>query len=169
MIVLTYASDLLIAILFFLSFYMKVTNLHQLPLEINSYQVIPYYYAKIAAYLLLITEGGIFLLYITGLAFVMKELLLIVLLLVFIALILRKRKQQGNLECGCFGKADSLNKYPLQRNMILLVIVIAKLFLPIRMFSLEESITFIFFITGMVMIYDILTDVVRLREINKGV
>ncbi|MFB0828405.1 MauE/DoxX family redox-associated membrane protein [Brevibacillus laterosporus] len=166
MTVLSYVIDMIIAVVFFLSFYMKVYHFHDLRLQIHSYQIIPYQLTAISACLLLISEISIFLLFVIGIAYIWKEILVILMLSSFILFIKRKRKISEAADCGCFGKVDSLNKYPIIRNLILIALLIGKLFLPTRIFSLDESIVSGAMIVCFVIAYDIWSEAKQVRELT---
>ncbi|MED1666979.1 MauE/DoxX family redox-associated membrane protein [Brevibacillus laterosporus] len=167
MAVLAYIIDMIIAVIFFLSFYMKVNHFHDLKLQINSYQIVPYQLTTLSACLLLTSEMSIFLLFAVGSAYIWKEIFVILMLSLFILFIIRKRKISETADCGCFGKVQSLNKFPVIRNISLIILLVGKMFLPARVFSLADSIAYGVMIVCIVIAYDIWSEAKQVRELTK--
>ncbi|EFM10893.1 hypothetical protein PaecuDRAFT_2143 [Paenibacillus curdlanolyticus YK9] len=117
--------DVLIALIFLISFNMKQKNTKNL-----QYEVVSYYngFKAIAgqlAYLLLGAELLIVVLFWMPYLVIAKALLSIGMLLVFSYVTYRKRKEKGQATCTCFGDASWLNKAPLTRNAAFIVIIMA--------------------------------------------
>lgn len=138
MIVISFLIDVSFAFLFFYSFLSKV-NSPYLQSEIYSYVKLPYRLLSLSAILLLFMELFIAISFAANWIPVYKEISVMAVLLVFMVLSMNKQKK-GNGSCACFGNLTILNKFPLFRNSLFLMLLFIKLLLPQRMPSLHELI-----------------------------
>jgi hypothetical protein len=120
----TIGLNLFMAILFFLPFSLKIRNIDSLKAEIYAYEVLPKGLLFPAVFLVLTAEGLLFLLFSTGLMHGWKEGLGIGLLMVFTILTWRKNKRTGKQTCACYGNIGFFNRYPVQRNLIMIALLV---------------------------------------------
>lgn len=119
-----------ISLVFFISASMKLRDLHSVVLEINNILRLnksKYSFLLIITYLLIILEFSIAVLYtITNTK--MVEYVVLVLMIFFSFYIIIKRTFNNQYTCSCFGNISILNKYPLQRNIILISLILINIF-----------------------------------------
>ncbi|REK71908.1 hypothetical protein DX130_19575 [Paenibacillus paeoniae] len=127
--------DTLLAAMFFLAAFSKLgSSFADFRLSIASYRVLPKQLLTFAAGSVLFMELALFLLYGSGLWFVWKDSLAVLLFAGFTIMLLRKRRIQENEDtsCSCFGQIEALNKYPVIRNVILMLLAGGRMALPER-------------------------------------
>ncbi|WP_374701645.1 MauE/DoxX family redox-associated membrane protein [Paenibacillus tyrfis] len=122
--------DILIASIFFFSFYSKVSQLTEFKAEIFSYKIIPVYFVGLAAMIVLFLELYIFLAYTFSYPSMTKELIVLTTLSLFSVLMWFKNRKSSSIVCGCFGKVRMLNKFPFRRNFLLLGVITLRPTLP---------------------------------------
>ncbi|MEK5640212.1 MULTISPECIES: MauE/DoxX family redox-associated membrane protein [Paenibacillus] len=116
--------DLVISVLFFLPFYMKLRSFEGLKVEIYSYGVLPAFLLPLAAITVLVVEFLLFLFFATGWADGWKHLMGIGMLAAFTWLTWRKKKNTGVGTCACFGNIGFLNRFPIYRNFALMIFLL---------------------------------------------
>ncbi|WP_405081977.1 MauE/DoxX family redox-associated membrane protein [Paenibacillus chitinolyticus] len=125
-----YLLRVVLAQFFLLAFIMKVRSLHNFRLEISSYNVIPSYLIAIASYLIIFVEIGIIISFVFDLFSFWKQIVCLFMLVIFNLLTWKKNKETKKSACSCFGNLSFLNRYPIRRNIVLLIITFATLFFP---------------------------------------
>ncbi|WP_197937713.1 MauE/DoxX family redox-associated membrane protein [Paenibacillus sp. GSMTC-2017] len=132
-----FVMDIIIAALFFIAFYSKANMFRDLELSVQSYRIIPVNWIRPASIGLLLSELLLFLTFASGLALYYKEICAIVLLLLFNFIVIRKRRldRDNNSSCSCFGSISFLNRYPLSRNTIFIVLCAVKCIVPTHSIS----------------------------------
>lgn len=116
--------NLLFSILFFMAFSSKVVNITNFSIEIYSYRIISFKQAQYAAPLVLAIELILSLLFLTQWLVEITTISTIFLLSFFTIFLLKKRLISEKKSCSCFGDNKLLNRYPLTRNLILIVLLI---------------------------------------------
>ncbi|GEM_PF-3097750 len=131
MIYVSFVIHLIMIAIFSLSFFTKLSAFDDFKLHIHSYKFVPQSFVTFTASMVLIIE----ILLVIG--FAIGEVLLtntvtIVLLAAFSVIL---KWKQENAECNCFGNVSWLNRLPLMRNAILLLLVITDMFIHSREFK----------------------------------
>jgi len=117
------------AAIFFISFFGKVKNMQDSILMVKSYGVVPARLLKASTIALVMIECLLAVLFILGVYRWVRDVITIVLLLFFILIILiKRRKQEGSKSCSCIGEVAFINKYPVTRNIIFIVLLLTDLF-----------------------------------------
>lgn len=131
--------NIIISAVFFSSFYMKAKSPTLLRCEVYSYHVIADKYIKKISSLFLLIELALAIVFALNLFQSFKNITCILLLVFFCLLILKKQKAEGKAvrSCSCFGEMKLLNKYPLIRNCILILILNLQFILPNPNYSLS--------------------------------
>ncbi|MFF2889351.1 MauE/DoxX family redox-associated membrane protein [Paenibacillus sp. NPDC057967] len=132
---LAYLTDMLLAGMFFLAAFSKLgSSFADFRLSITSYRVLPRSFLTPAAGIVLAAELGLVVLYGFGLLPIWRDLLAVLLFAGFTIMLFRKRRLQESEDtsCSCFGKIEVLNKYPVMRNVVLMLLAGGRLALPDR-------------------------------------
>ncbi|WP_412102517.1 MauE/DoxX family redox-associated membrane protein [Paenibacillus alvei] len=125
-----YFSSVIVALFFFLSWIMKISSLLNLKLEIMNYNIVPIKLIPITSYFVLILELGIVIFLIFDLLFFYIHIFCIIVLLVFSYLTWRRNEENKERACSCFGNITILNRFPITRNFLLVVLVLISLLSP---------------------------------------
>lgn len=120
--------NILLAILFFLSFYFKLLDFKNFKYSIMSYKIVPLSLVSLSAVIVLAIELLLVISFTVHLFILWANIIGLLLLLFFNLLLLFKRNQQQANTCTCFGKLDFLNKNPLIRNTIFIFLIVINLF-----------------------------------------
>lgn len=116
--------DILIFLTFFLSFYSKVQNVIGFGVEIASYRIFNFQSSRFFAYLVLFAELSLLICYWLDRFQFIRSVTVISLLILFSLFALHKKRKLKVNTCSCFGDIDFLNKYPVLRNMVLIILVV---------------------------------------------
>ncbi|WP_409193941.1 MauE/DoxX family redox-associated membrane protein [Bacillus cereus] len=149
--------DLIIAFIFFASFYMKIYSIQDLKCDLILYDIFPVKHIWLVSYMTLILEFCIFNMFAFNMFYPFKEIGTIILMAFFIVLILRK-KQLYKLEktsCSCFGKMRFMNKAPTVRNSLIITLLIVKTLLPSPSRTAEMSMILVLLSIYIVLFYNI--------------
>lgn len=127
LIILSLIINISFSSLFLLSIVGKLTNLKDTRLMVLSYGVLPQRFAYAAVTLLLVAECALLLLFVADEWKLARDIAAIGTLFIFSIAIVNKRKSNNrdSAGCACIGSVDTLNKYPLTRNALLIVILLA--------------------------------------------
>ncbi|MEC0231975.1 MauE/DoxX family redox-associated membrane protein [Paenibacillus alba] len=126
---LAYVLDMVMAILFFMPFYMKLLRFPNFRMEIYAYGILPRSLITLTAIVVAALEFILFLAFTSGLFDVWKELAAALLLGLFALFTWRKIRMTGIEACACYGEIAFLNRYPVQRNLILIGLLTLGMFL----------------------------------------
>lgn len=125
--------DLFISVLFFTSFYSKIGKVEGFQYEIYSYRVVrSMKLTQWASYCVLAMECALFLCFATGLLDGIKEVTCILIMIGFSIFTIRKRKITGVTTCACFGEMKWLNRFPISRNVFIILVLLLDLFVTRR-------------------------------------
>ncbi|WP_353938258.1 MauE/DoxX family redox-associated membrane protein [Bacillus cereus] len=151
--------DLIIAFIFFASFYMKSYSIHGLKCDLILYDIFPSKYTLFFSYIVLISEFFIFIMFILNVFYPYKELGTIALMICFILLILRKKYlyKLEKTSCSCFGKMQFMNKSPIVRNSIIILLLLIKIMLPLPSRTLEMSLFLGLVSVSIVLLYNLIS------------
>ncbi|ADM68053.1 hypothetical protein GMA19_00168 [Paenibacillus polymyxa E681] len=120
--------DMIIAVLFFTSFYAKIGEIEGFKYEIYSYQVVRSMgLVQLAVYAVLAAECVLFISFAAGILDGFKEWACILLMLFFSVFTIRKRMRTGVTTCACFGEMKWLNRTPIMRNIAIILILLVDL------------------------------------------
>ncbi len=147
--------DIILASVFFYSFYTKSKHFTQFKIETFSYNVLPVYLVSSASLFVLLVEFIIFLAFSISYPSRIKAFILLFLMMIFTVLIWIKRKRLGSTSCGCFGKADVLNNHPFIRNISLMGLSVLECFLPFYHSTFIQSLFTSIGIISLVLFFDI--------------
>lgn len=136
----SFLIDWTMVIIFSLSFFSKLFTFDNFILHIQSYKILPRKWASFSAALILIIEICLVIGFAVG-DFVLTNILTILLLVAF-SIILTRKKELG--ECNCFGDISWLNRLPLLRNAILILLLAIDVFIHTRELFFRNDIVFIF-------------------------
>lgn len=124
----TMVIDCLFATIFFISFIGKIKNMKDSILMVQSYGVVPFGLLKASTYLLVLFELLLAILFAAGVVREVRDVMTILLLIFFISVILIKRRsREDSNTCSCIGEVEFINKYPVTRNIILMLMLLADL------------------------------------------
>ncbi|RJE86265.1 hypothetical protein D3P07_19525 [Paenibacillus sp. 1011MAR3C5] len=171
--VLAYGTDMLLAAMFFLAAFSKLGAFFaDFRLSIAAYRVLPRQLLSLAAGSVLAAEFALCLLYGFGLLHVWKDLFAVLLFAGFTIMLFRKRRLQesDDTSCSCFGKIEVLNKYPVVRNVILMLLAGGRMALPDRvpadMDAAVLSLTGLTIIVSGTMLWELYSSLKRSKEIT---
>ncbi len=162
----TLVINLTIYFVFISSFYMKIQSIFSTQCDIFSYNFFKNrYLIKLSSYLLLITEIAISFSFALNLFGFIKNIFCITLLIFFCIILLKKRKQEKNTKtsCKCFGDMEFMNKYPLFRNIALLVLLFIQFFLPEYNLTFKLDIVLILIIFIIIIFYNLLVQIKKVK------
>ncbi len=108
---------------------MKLQSIQGFRVEIYAYKVLPAAFLTWAAAAILIMECWLFICFATGLAEGWKHILGITLLTCFTWLTWNKKRKTGIEACACFGNIGFLNRFPIYRNIMLIILLLIDFFL----------------------------------------
>lgn len=170
---LAYLTDMLLAAMFFLAAFSKLgSSFADFRLSIASYRVLPRQVLTLAAGGVLAAEFALFLLYGFGFLHIWKDLFAVLLFAGFTLMLFRKRRLQesDDTSCSCFGKIEVLNKYPVLRNIILMLLAGGRIALPDRapadMDAAVIALTGITVVAGGIMLWELYSSLKRNKEIS---
>lgn len=170
---LAFLTDMLLAAMFFLAAFSKLgSSFADFRLSIASYRVLPRQLLTLAAGGVLAAEFALFLLYSFGLLHIWKDVFAVLLFAGFTLMLFRKRRLQESdaTSCSCFGKIEVLNKYPVLRNIILMLLAGGRIALPDRapadMDAAVTALTGITIIAGGTMLWELYSSLKRNKEIS---
>lgn len=124
-----YVLDMTISVLFFLPFYIKALRFRNFRIELYSYGILPRSLVPAAAFAVLSLECVLFITFACGLFEGWKEPAAIILLGAFAFFSWRKTKLTGVDACACYGDIAFLNRSPVYRNAILIVLLAVNMLL----------------------------------------
>ncbi|MGN4128226.1 MauE/DoxX family redox-associated membrane protein [Lysinibacillus sphaericus] len=122
-----YTINIILGSLFLLAFYAKIINIKDFNLEIIDYKVVPRRLAPIAAVCVLSLELGLFFSFTLSKYYFLSNsvaICLLTLFTIFTYLKNQSKKDNSLKTCTCFGNVKFLNKYPIQRNLFLIIVII---------------------------------------------
>ncbi|UHA75187.1 MauE/DoxX family redox-associated membrane protein [Paenibacillus sp. 481] len=157
----------IIAFIFALSLFSKLSDYDSFFQEVESLEIIPHKLIALSVYSLLIFELFLVVSYVLDLFSVWRELFTITLLLFFIIILLRKTKTKNQTTCSCFGNDNFLNKYPIQRNLILILICILNMNIVSFQFQWSHSIFLFFSILLFLVLFDIWNTIKKIKVMGK--
>ncbi|WP_341476451.1 MauE/DoxX family redox-associated membrane protein [Bacillus cereus] len=157
--ILSSCIDLSLAFIFFASFYMKSYSIHGLKCDLILYNILPLKSILFFSYMVLILEFCIFIMFVLNIYYPYKELGTIALMIGFILLILRKKYlyKLEKTSCSCFGKMQFMNRSPIVRNSIIVILLIIKVLLPFSFRILEISLFLGLLIVYTVLLYNLIS------------
>lgn len=118
-------NNAFLELIFILSFYSKIKNVKSFSYDVLSYEVTPKRLVSVSVMIILLLEFFLFIAYAYNLFYPYKEFITLLVLLFFSTIVLIKRKKKGDTSsCSCFGNLSLLNKFPLIRNILLIVYVL---------------------------------------------
>ncbi|MGZ9586634.1 MauE/DoxX family redox-associated membrane protein [Paenibacillus marinisediminis] len=135
-----YSINLLIALLFSLSFISKIKEIKNFKFEIISYILAPEILITLLVYIILFLEFFFIVAFSTGILQITKEIIAIITLLIFTWFTWRKNRKSKTNTCSCFGSIGFLNKFPLLRNFMILSLLVIGLYLPRYTVDLSSAI-----------------------------
>ncbi|SIR50553.1 Methylamine utilisation protein MauE [Paenibacillus sp. RU4T] len=156
--------DIIIASIFFFSFYSKANQFNQFKVDIFSYKIMPVYFASFVSFVILLIEFTIFLAFSFSYPSKIKAIIVFILLVTFTILLWIKKKRVGSSSCGCFGQVETLNNHPFIRNILLMGLIVIEYFSPFYHVGLVQSLWISLGIAILVLLYD----VSQLVGIKKG-
>lgn len=124
-----------------MSIYAKLTDIKNIREEVRTLKLVPIPITNLSVNVLIGLEILLVISFLFNILNPWKELFSIVLLLFFSYTLLLKRKITEVSECSCFGESSFLNKRPLLRNMLLIVLCIVSLILPLRVSPFQSYIS----------------------------
>ncbi|WP_407673221.1 MauE/DoxX family redox-associated membrane protein [Paenibacillus alkalitolerans] len=119
--------DLIIGSIFLLSIITKISNIAEFKYEVLSYKFIPQKFLNFVVILIILLEFGVvFTSAIHSNSYIIKLFPLLLLIVFTIIYSLKKifNTNSNKDSCGCFGELKMLNAFPLQRNMMLIIVSI---------------------------------------------
>lgn len=163
--------DFIISIIFFAAAFMKVRNFFDFKIQIFSYGYFrKLIYLPVVAFLIIIVELMIFLIYSLGKFHPVIDVITILILVMLSIQLILKVKTSKELDCGCFGDIHLLNKYPITRNLILIFLLIINIFLN---YYSQSNETYNFIGNGLIVVcillsYEIMNIVLKIRSIKNS-
>lgn len=130
-----YLIDIILAVMFFLAAFSKLgAPFADFRLSIAAYRIVPGKLLTLAAGSVLFIEFALFLLYGFGFLLLWRNSLALLLFAGFTVMLFRKRRlsDSEDTSCSCFGQMEALNKHPVIRNVILMVLAGGRMALPDR-------------------------------------
>lgn len=128
--VLGYIFNIVIALFFCIAVSTKVGSVYNFQLEVASYRVVPKRLLPAAGYIVLTIEFLLILTPIFNLAGIWRQIVCISLLAAFSYMTWGGNSGRDQHVCSCFGQLTFLNKFPLLRNTILILITTISMILP---------------------------------------
>ncbi len=156
--------NFIIALLFLISFYMKVVNIENFKYEIASYNVLPKQLLLISAISILIYEFFLVILFCLGLLPMIKEILGITLMCIFTLITIKKRKSASSSTCACFGNDSLLNKFPVTRNIIISILMVINLMYNVDYSIGGNSLLIVFLLSSIVLVIDISQTIQKYKQ-----
>lgn len=147
----------ILSFIFALSVYSKLLDIQVFLQEVNSLRMFNKKLTVIAVYLLLVVEFSLVVFYIFDVFHVWRELVTIMVLSFFILILVKKKKIRLQGSCSCFGNNSILNKYPIQRNLILIMLSILNIKFKHVTFELVHSLILCLITLLLIILIDIRT------------
>jgi len=122
--------DLFLALIFFLSSYMKLKNPLEFKIEFISYGLFSKKMIKTKAISIILLEILLAVALVCNIMVFPTTIIGILLLLFFTLANIRKKHLYKNAECNCFGTVKILNKSPNLRNLLLMALFLLRVIFP---------------------------------------
>lgn len=151
----TYTIEAVLSFILLAALYMKATDYHNARYDVFSYGLIPYDYSKVTVGIVLGIEGSLAACFITSKFTTAASIVAVVLFTCFSLALLYKRSKQGASSCSCFGNMTWLNRMPLTRNVILIILASARAFMPERNDTVQSNVTLLLLIILFILTIDI--------------
>lgn len=146
---------------------MKFKNISDFKLELYSYRIFPKKMLKIAVVLVLSWELLLVIFFASGQFRLYKEILAIFTLVIFSIATVRKRGTNREMLCKCYGTLEILNKYPITRNVLIIIMIMINFFLPNYQSSYSDTIYTILTGVIIVLIIDITLTIIATKRLMK--
>ncbi|WP_397350684.1 MauE/DoxX family redox-associated membrane protein [Paenibacillus xylanexedens] len=160
-----FVLDIILVFIFFSSFVAKVISFENFKYEVRAYKIMNLSHLSVLPLLILCAELGLSTLFLLPIKIgFYKELIGIIFLIVLTLLTIRK--DGFSKECSCYGKNHLLSSFPIQRNIIFILILFVSSFVhnP-NLFDWQRS--FLLF-TIVVLITLIFENIRVFQEVKRG-
>lgn len=158
--------NIVFALIFFTSFYMKIVQFSNLKYVILSYELVKNnFLVHMGSIVVVGIELLLVLSYMIQADLVVREVFVIMLLLFFNIILYKKQlHSKDKTSCNCFGNVSFLNKNPITRNSIFIILILMKILVAMKWeYADFNQSLLIIWACALVVVIDIVTKIKIIR------
>ncbi|WP_397376132.1 MauE/DoxX family redox-associated membrane protein [Paenibacillus sp. sptzw28] len=127
----------IISFIFFSSSYSKIVSMENFHMELASYGI-PFKWVPILSRIILIFEAGLFIVFLLNDTMNKWKQLLAAIFIITLTILTIVKNGLKNRECSCFGTNHPLSRFPILRNVVILLLLVIDYFLLKESYSSHE-------------------------------